>query len=43
MLKPVQIQKDLYYLGVNDRTKELFENLWPLPKGVSYNSYLLVD
>ncbi len=43
MLKPILIQKDLYYLGVNDRTKELFENLWPLPQGVSYNSYLLVD
>lgn len=43
MLKPVLIQKDLYYLGVNDRSKELFENLWPLPHGVSYNSYLLVD
>lgn len=32
-----------YYLGVNDRTKHLFENLWPLPKGVSYNSYLIKD
>lgn len=43
MLKPILIKKDLYYLGVNDRTKELFENLWPLPKGVSYNSYLITD
>ncbi|MFV0467673.1 MAG: FprA family A-type flavoprotein [Dysgonomonas sp.] len=43
MLKPIQIKEDLYYLGVNDRTKELFENLWPLPKGVSYNSYLIKD
>lgn len=43
MLKPVEIQKDLFYLGVNDRIKSLFENLWPLPSGVSYNSYLLVD
>ncbi|MDU1891442.1 MAG: FprA family A-type flavoprotein [Dysgonomonas sp.] len=43
MLKPVQIKEDLFYIGVNDRTKHLFENLWPLPKGVSYNSYLIVD
>lgn len=43
MLKPIPIKEDLYYIGVNDRTKHLFENLWPLPKGVSYNSYLIVD
>lgn len=43
MLKPIQIKEDLFYIGVNDRTKHLFENLWPLPKGVSYNSYLIVD
>ncbi|WP_108821914.1 FprA family A-type flavoprotein [Dysgonomonas sp. Marseille-P4361] len=43
MLKPIKIKEDLYYIGVNDRTRHLFENLWPLPKGVSYNSYLLVD
>lgn len=43
MLKPIPIKDDLYYIGVNDRTKALFENLWPLPKGVSYNSYLLID
>jgi flavorubredoxin len=30
-------------VGVNDRRKNLFENLWPLPYGVSYNSYLIVD
>lgn len=43
MLKPIPIKEDLYYIGVNDRTKHLFENLWPLPKGVSYNSYLITD
>ncbi len=31
------------YVGVNDRTKDLFESLWPLPYGVSYNSYLIDD
>lgn len=43
MLKPIEIRKDLFYVGLNDRTKHLFENLWPIPKGVSYNSYLLID
>lgn len=43
MLKPLIIKEDLFYLGVNDRTKHLFENLWPLPKGISYNSYLIND
>lgn len=37
------VAKDIYYVGVNDRQKEKFENLWPLPGGVSYNSYLIVD
>ena len=40
-MKP--ITKSIYYVGVNDRNKALFEGLWPLPYGVSYNSYLLVD
>jgi flavorubredoxin len=36
-----QIVKNVYYVGVNDRQKQLFENLWPLPYGVSYNAYLI--
>ena len=36
-----QIQPDVYYTGVNDRVTALFEGLWPLPDGVSYNSYLV--
>lgn len=43
MGKPLEIDKDIYYVGVNDRTKHLFEGLWPLPNGVSYNSYLIID
>lgn len=31
------------YIGVNDFSTDLFEGLWPLPYGVSYNSYLIVD
>jgi len=37
------ITNNIYYVGVNDRNKRLFEGLWPLPNGVSYNSYLIVD
>lgn len=37
----VEIRENLHYIGVNDRQTRLFENLWPLPEGVSYNSYLL--
>lgn len=37
------LKENLFYVGVNDRNKQLFENLWPLPFGVSYNSYLIVD
>lgn len=37
------IKDDIYYVGVNDRRKPLFEQMWPLPYGVSYNSYLIVD
>ena len=37
------IAENIYYVGVNDRQKHLFENYIPLPHGVSYNSYLIVD
>ncbi len=39
----IQITNDTYYVGVNDRNKNLFEGLWPLPDGVSYNSYIIND
>jgi flavorubredoxin len=42
-MKSKEIAKNLFYVGVNDRQKTLFENLWPLPSGVSYNSYLILD
>lgn len=38
-----KISDRIYYIGVNDFDKVLFEGLWPLPYGVSYNSYLVVD
>ena len=39
----IEIKNNVYYVGVNDRNKAKFEGLWPLPEGVSYNSYLIVD
>ncbi len=38
-----KISNRIFYVGVNDKTKQLFEGLWPLPYGMSYNSYLVVD
>lgn len=38
-----QITNNIYYVGVNDRNKYRFEGLWPLPQGVSYNSYIIAD
>ena len=38
-----QITDDLYWVGGNDRRLALFENVYPIPEGVSYNSYVLLD
>lgn len=43
MKSHTRITDTIYYVGVNDRRKDLFEGLWKLPHGVSYNSYLIVD
>ncbi|MBP2027543.1 flavorubredoxin [Acetoanaerobium pronyense] len=37
----VKITDNLHYIGVNDRETHLFENMWPLDNGISYNSYLI--
>jgi flavorubredoxin len=37
----VEITEGVYWTGTNDRETDLFEGLWPLPNGVSYNSYLV--
>ncbi|GAB6395655.1 MAG: FprA family A-type flavoprotein [Bacteroidales bacterium] len=42
-MKLKEIANSIFYAGVNDRQKALFENLWPLPYGISYNSYLILD
>ena len=38
-----KITDDLFYLGASDRRLALFESAFPIPRGVSYNSYLLLD
>lgn len=38
-----KISENIYYLGANDRRLALFENLFPLENGVSYNSYFIDD
>lgn len=38
-----KISRDYYWVGASDRRLELFENVMPITKGVSYNSYLLMD
>ena len=38
-----EIVDQIYYIGVNDRQKEAFENYLPLPNGVTYNSYVIMD
>lgn len=37
-----EIKSGVYYAGVNNRTSEVFEEMWPIPYGVSYNSYIIV-
>lgn len=37
------ITEDLYWVGANDHRLHLFENIHPIPYGVSYNAYLLLD
>lgn len=38
-----KIKDDILYIGASDHRLSLFENLFPIPSGVSYNSYLILD
>lgn len=40
-MKVSRISEHVHYIGVNNRTSNVFEAMWPLPYGVSYNSYLV--
>ena len=42
-MQQIQLTENIYYVGVNDRRTDRFENHMELPNGVSYNSYLIVD
>jgi len=38
-----KIQDGLYWIGASDRRLALFENVFPIPRGVSYNAYVVLD
>ena len=42
-MQQINLTDNIYFLGFNDRRTHLFENIWPIPHGISYNSYLIVD
>ena len=37
------VTDDIVYVGVSDRRIQLFENVYPIPRGVAYNSYVVLD
>ena len=37
------VTKDIRYIGVNDRDIDLFEGQYPVPNGIAYNSYVILD
>lgn len=39
----MNITKDIFYIGVNDRETDLFEGQYIIPNGIAYNSYLIND
>lgn len=43
MYSVTALSSDLYFVGASDRRLALFENIYPIPRGVSYNSYLFID
>ena len=39
----VKISDSIKYIGVDDKTIDLFESQYLVPNGISYNSYLIID
>ncbi len=37
------VTDDIYYVGASEKRTQLFENVYPIPRGVAYNSYILLD
>lgn len=42
-MKIEEIEKNIYYVGVEDKTIDLFESQYVVPKGITYNSYIVKD
>ena len=42
-MKEATITENIYYIGVDDTDIDLFESQYPVPDGISYNSYLIMD
>ncbi|MCS7286412.1 MAG: FprA family A-type flavoprotein [Anaerolineae bacterium] len=43
-MPPISIAPGIFWVGINDRTTDLFEGLWPIEReGVSYNYYIILD
>ncbi|MFO7741202.1 MAG: FprA family A-type flavoprotein [Anaerolineae bacterium] len=43
-MPPIEMRPNVYWIGVNDRTTDLFEGMWPITQeGISYNTYLIDD
>ena len=38
-----KVTDQIYWVGASDRRLAKFENLFPIPRGVSYNSYVILD
>ena len=43
MYNSIKLSENVDWVGVNDKETDLFESLWPLPEGISYNSYVIND
>ncbi len=43
MINFQEVAKDTFWIGGSDRRLSRFENLFPIPNGVSYNSYVVTD
>ena len=39
----MKITNDVRYIGVNDKKIDLFEGQYPVPEGMAYNSYVIID
>jgi len=39
----IEIVDGIYHVGVDDKKTKFFESIWPIPEGISYNAYLIVD